>query len=44
MFKNSNLNKKDSVTETITYIKTLETNDAIKEANLVIGRKGHLKI
>jgi len=43
MFKNSNLNKKDSVTETISYIKTLEPMDAMKEANLVIGRKGKYK-
>ena len=43
MFKNSNLNKKDSVTDTITYIKTLEPMDAMKEANSVIGRKGKYK-
>ena len=43
MFKNSNLNKKDSVTETISYIKTLEPMDAMKEANSVIGRKGKYK-
>ena len=43
MFKNSNLNKKDSVTETISYIKTLEPIDAMKEANSVIGRKGKYK-
>ena len=43
MFKNSNLNKKDSVTETISYIKTLEPMDAMKEANLVIGRKDKYK-
>ena len=43
MFKNSNLNKKNSVTDTITYIKTLEPIDAMKEANSVIGRKGKYK-
>ena len=43
MFKNSNLNKKDSVTETVSYIKTLEPMTAMKEANLVIGRKGKYK-
>ena len=43
MFKNSNLNKRDSVTETISYIKTLEPMDAMKEANSVIGRKGRYK-
>ena len=43
MFKNSNLNKRDSVTETISYIKTLEPMDAMKEANSVIGRKGKYK-
>jgi len=43
MFKNSNLNKRDSVTDTITYIKTLEPMDAMKEANSVIGRKGKYK-
>ena len=43
MFKNSNLNKKDSVTETVSYIKTLEPMDAMKEANLVIGRKDKYK-
>ena len=43
MFKNSSLNKKDSVTETISYIKTLEPMDAMKEANSVIGRKGKYK-
>ena len=43
MFKNSSLNKKDSVTDTITYIKTLEPMDAMKEANSVIGRKGKYK-
>jgi len=43
MFKNSNLNKKDSVTETISYIKTLEPVKAMKEANSVIGRKGKYK-
>ena len=43
MFKNSNLNKKDSVTETVSYIKTLEPMDAMKEANSVIGRKGKYK-
>jgi hypothetical protein len=43
MFKNSSLNKKDSVTETISYIKTLKPMDAMKEANSVIGRKGKYK-
>ena len=43
MFKNSNLNKKNSVTETISYIKTLEPIEAMKEANSVIGRKGKYK-
>jgi len=43
MFKNSNLNKKNSVTETVSYIKTLEPMDAMKEANSVIGRKGKYK-
>ncbi len=43
MFKNSNLNKKDSVTETISYIKTLEPMDAMKEANLGIGKKDKYK-
>ena len=43
MFKNSNLNKKDSVTETVSYIKTLEPVKAMKEANSVIGRKGKYK-
>jgi len=43
MFKNSNLNKTDSVTDTITYIKSLEPIDAMKEANSVIGRKGKYK-
>ena len=43
MFKNSNLNKTDTVADTITYIKTLEPIDAMKEANLVIGRKDKYK-
>ena len=43
MFKNSSLNKTDSVTDTITYIKSLEPMDAMKEANSVIGRKGKYK-
>jgi len=43
MFKNSNLNKTDTVTDTITYIKTLEPIKAMKEANSVIGRKGKYK-
>ncbi len=43
MFKNSNLNKRDSVTDTITYIKSLKPMDAMKEANSVIGRKGKYK-
>ena len=45
MFKNSNLNKPkvDTVTDTITYIKSLEPIDAMKEANSVIGRKGKYK-
>ena len=43
MFKNSNLNKTDTVTDTITYIKSLKPMDAMKEANSVIGRKGKYK-
>jgi hypothetical protein len=43
MFKDSNLNKTDTVTDTITYIKTLEPIDAMKEANSIIGRKGKYK-
>ena len=43
MFQNSNLNKVDTVTDTITYIKTLEPMTALKEANLIIGRKGKYK-
>ena len=43
MFKDSNLNKTDTVTDTITYIKTLEPMTAMKEANLIIGRKGKYK-
>jgi hypothetical protein len=43
MFKNSNLNKTDTVTDTITYIKTLEPVKAMKEANSIIGRKGKYK-
>ena len=35
--------KVDTVTDTITYIKTLEPIPAMKEANLVIGRKGKYK-
>ena len=34
---------KDTVTDTITYIKTLDPIDAMKEANSVIGRKGKYK-
>jgi len=37
------IEEKDSVTETISYIKTLEPMTALKEANLVIGRKGKYK-
>ena len=43
LFKNSSLNKVDTVTDTITYIKTLDPMDAMKEANSVIGRKGKYK-
>jgi len=43
MFNNSSLNKTDNVTDTITYIKTLDPMDAMKEANSVIGRKGKYK-
>jgi hypothetical protein len=43
MFQDSNLNKTDTVTDTITYIKTLEPMTAMKEANLIIGRKGKYK-
>jgi hypothetical protein len=43
MFNNSNLNKTDTVTDTITYIKTLEPIKAMKEANSIIGRKGKYK-
>ena len=43
MFNNSSLNKVDTVTDTITYIKTLDPMDAMKEANSVIGRKGKYK-
>jgi len=35
--------KVDTVEETVTYIKTLEPMTAMKEANLVIGRKGKYK-
>ena len=35
--------KVDTVEETVTYIKTLEPITAMKEANLVIGRKGKYK-
>jgi hypothetical protein len=35
--------KVDTVEETVTYIKTLEPMTALKEANLVIGRKGKYK-
>ena len=35
--------KVDTVEETVTYIKTLEPIPAMKEANLVIGRKGKYK-
>ena len=34
---------KDTVADTISYIKTLEPMDAMKEANFVIGRKGKYK-
>ena len=37
------IEEKNSVTDTITYIKTLEPIDAMKEANSVIGRKGKYK-
>ena len=43
MFKNSSLNKKDSVTETISYIKSLKPMDAMKEANSVIVEKENEK-
>jgi hypothetical protein len=43
MFNNSNLNKTDTVTDTITYIKTLEPVKAMKEANSIIARKGKYK-
>jgi len=43
MFQNSNLNKVDTVTDTITYIKTLEPVKAMKEANSIIARKGKYK-
>jgi hypothetical protein len=43
MFNNSNLNKTDTVTDTITYIKSLEPIKAMKEANSIIGRKGKYK-
>jgi hypothetical protein len=43
MFNNSNLNKTDTVTDTITYIKTLEPIKAMKEANSIIARKGKYK-
>jgi len=35
--------KVDTVTDTITYIKSLKPMDAMKEANSVIGRKGKYK-
>ena len=35
--------KTDTVTDTITYIKTLKPMDAMKEANFIIGRKGKYK-
>jgi hypothetical protein len=35
--------KVDTIEETVTYIKTLEPMTALKEANLVIGRKGKYK-
>ena len=37
------IEEKNSVTETVSYIKTLEPMDAMKEANSVIGRKGKYK-
>ena len=43
MFNNSNLNNTDTVTDTITYIKTLKPMDAMKEANSIIARKGKYK-
>jgi hypothetical protein len=43
MFNNSNLNKTDTVTDTITYIKSLEPVKAMKEANSIIARKGKYK-
>jgi hypothetical protein len=43
LFNNSNLNKTDTVTDTITYIKSLEPIKAMKEANSIIGRKGKYK-
>ena len=43
LFNNSNLNKTDTVTDTITYIKTLEPVKAMKEANSIIARKGKYK-
>jgi len=43
LFNNSNLNKTDTVTDTITYIKTLEPIKAMKEANSIIARKGKYK-
>ena len=43
MFQDSSLNKTDNVTDTITYIKTLEPIKAMKEANSIIGRKGKYK-
>ena len=43
MFNNSNLNKTDTVADTISYIKTLEPVKAMKEANSIIGRKGKYK-
>ena len=43
LFKDSNLNKTDTVTDTITYIKTLEPVKAMKEANSIIARKGKYK-
>ena len=43
LFNNSSLNKTDTVTDTITYIKTLEPVKAMKEANSIIARKGKYK-
>ena len=43
LFNNSSLNKTDTVTDTITYIKTLEPIKAMKEANSIIARKGKYK-